>query len=65
MKKTIAELIDELSITNNKIFALVDKIEREEHTKDDATRCQALNLYRSRLKNAINSFFKERIEIKV
>jgi hypothetical protein len=65
MKKTIAELIDELSITNIKIFFLVDKIRANEHTKEDAKRTEELNLYRSKLKNAINSFFKEQEEIKV
>lgn len=65
MKKTIAELIDELSITNQKIFALVDKVQRNDHTKEEAKKLQDLNSYRSQLKNAINEFFKERIEAKV
>ena len=65
MKKTIAELIDELSITNLKLFFLVDKVQKNKQTKKDAKRMQDLNLYRSRLKNAINKFFKEKQELKV
>ena len=58
MLKTPAELIDELSITNCKIFALMDK-------GNDLEKVKALNKYRSELKNAINSYFNERQEIKV
>ena len=65
MKKTIAEIIDELTICNIKIFMLVDKIRANEHTKEDAKKTEELNLYRSRLKNAINEYFQERQEIKV
>lgn len=65
MKKTIAELIDELSVTNIKIFMLVDKIRKDEHTKEEAKKVEELNLYRSKLKNAINSFFNEKQEIKI
>jgi len=65
MKKTIGELIDGLSITNNKIFHLVDKVQRNEHTREDAKKIQDLNKLRSEYMNAINEFFKERIDIKV
>ena len=65
MKKTIGMLIDELSITNCKIFALVDKVQKNEHTKKDAKKIQDLNSYRSQLTNAINEYFKERQDIKV
>lgn len=65
MEKTLAELIDELSIVNNKIFELVGKVQRNEHIREDSTRIQDLNLYRSQLKNAINKKFQERQEIKV
>lgn len=65
MKKSIAELIDELSVTNIKIFFLVDKIRANQHTKEDAKKTEELNLYRSRLKNAINEYFGDREEIKV
>lgn len=65
MRKTIAEIIDELGITNMKIFALVDKVQKNEHTKEEAKKLQDLNSYRSQLKNAINTYFNERIEAKV
>jgi len=65
MKKTIGALIDELSITNNKIFHLVDSVQKNEHTKEDAKKIQDLNSYRSRLTNAINEHFDERQSIKV
>lgn len=65
MKKTIGSLIDELSITNCKIFSLVDKVQRNEHTKEDASKLQKLNSYRSQLTNAINEYFNERTDIKV
>ena len=66
MKKTIGELIDSLAITNNKIFYLVDKVQKDEHTREDAKKIQDLNKYRSELVNAINEFFKEgREDIKV
>ena len=54
MKKTLAQLIDELSITNIKIFMLVDKVQKNEHTKEDAKRIQDLNMFRAELMNAIN-----------
>ncbi|MEK9207986.1 MAG: hypothetical protein AAB922_05860 [Patescibacteria group bacterium] len=65
MKKTIAELIDELSVTNIKIFMLVDKIRANAHTKEEAKKTEELNLYRSRLKNAINEYFDQHQEVKV
>lgn len=65
MKKTIGELIDSLGITNNKIFVLVDKVQKDEHTKEDAKKLQELNSYRSQLVNAINEYFGERKDIKV
>ena len=65
MKKTIAHLIDELSVTNCKIFALVDLVQRNEHTKEDAKKLQDLNTYRSQLTNAINEYFGERKDIKI
>jgi hypothetical protein len=64
MNKTIAELIDELSIVNIKIYMLVDKVMVNEHTREEAKTIQDLNLQRSRLKNAINAHFNERQEIK-
>ena len=65
MKKTIGELIDELSIINIKIFMLVEKVQNNEHTREEAKKVQDLNLQRSKLKNAINEFFKENQEIKI
>ena len=66
MKKTIGELIDSLAITNNKIFHLIDKVQKDEHTREDAKKIQDLNKYRSELVNAINDYFKEgREDIKV
>jgi len=65
MTKNLGELIDELGITNNKIFYLVDKVQKNEHTKEDAKRIQDLNKYRSTLVNAINDYFNERQSIKV
>lgn len=58
MRKTLAELMDELSIVNCKIFALMDR-------GDDLEKVKSLNGYRSQLKNAINEHFDERLEIKV
>lgn len=65
MKKTIAQIIDELSITNIKIFFLVDKVQSNEHTKRDAKKLQDLNSYRSELVNALNEEFGDRKDVKV
>ena len=63
--KTIGELIDELSIVNNKIFYLVDKVQKNKHTRTDAKRIQDLNKLRGKLVNAINKYFRQRQGIKV
>ena len=65
MKKNLSELIDSLITTNIKIFMLVDKVQRNVHTVDDAKRIQDLNTYRSQLANAINEWAGERKEIKI
>ncbi len=65
MRKNIGELIDELIISNIKVFMLVDKVQKNEHSKEDAKKLQDVNSYRSQLKNAINEYFKERVEVKV
>jgi hypothetical protein len=65
MKKLKAQLIDELSITNCKIFYLVDKVQKNEHTLEDAKKIQDLNSYRSQLVNALNEEFGDKKEIKV
>jgi len=65
MKKTKAQLIDELSITNIKIFHLVEIVQNNVHTLEDAKKIQDLNSYRSQLVNALNEEFRERTDIKV
>jgi len=65
MKKSIAELVDELSIVNGKLYHLVEKIQSKNFDKSDAIKLQDLNSYRSQLKNAINEYFNERKEIKI
>lgn len=57
MRKTIAELIDELSIVNVKIALLIEK-------NGDGQKIQQLNRYRSELKNAITEELGGRKEIK-
>ena len=58
MKKTLAELVDELSIVNIKIFMLIEK-------NGDVIKLKSLNKYRSDLKNAINELQGDRQEIKI
>ncbi len=58
MKKSLSELIDELSIINIKIFMLM------EEDNFDSKKLKTLNRYRSDLKNAINEEFKQRQEVK-
>jgi hypothetical protein len=65
VRKSIGTLIDELGITNCKIFYLVDKVQKDEHTRDDAKKIQDLNKLRSDYVNAINEYFKEAQQIKV
>jgi hypothetical protein len=65
MKRTIGDLIDTLGITNIKIFYLVEKVQQNTHTKEDAKKIQDLNRFRSELVNAINTHFDERQDIKV
>lgn len=65
MKKTIATLIDELSVTNIKIYHLVEKIQKNKHTREDAKKAQDLNRFRSELCNAINRELKERENIRI
>lgn len=65
MKETIGSLIDKLSVVNIKIFMLIDKIQKNEHTKEDSFKCQQLNKYRSELMNAINKELGGRMEIKI
>ena len=65
MKKNIGELIDILSVTNIKIFYLIEKVQNNNFEKDDAKKIQDLNRYRSEITNSINEYFNERKEIKV
>jgi predicted glycosyltransferase involved in capsule biosynthesis len=65
MKKTLSALVDEITVTNIKIYHLVDKITKDEHTREDAKRAQDLNRYRSELCNVLNREFKERENIKI
>ena len=65
MKKTIGELCDALSVTNIKIFMLVDKVQKDEHTREEAKKLQDLNTHRSQLMNAINEEFGQRKEVKL
>ena len=64
MERTIGDLIDALSVTNCKIFYLIDKVQKNEHTKEDAKKIQDLNSYRGQLTNAINKRFNEIEQIK-
>lgn len=58
MKKSVGELMDELSIINIKLFMLM------EDDNFDQKKLKTLNRYRSDLKNAINKEFEQRQEVK-
>lgn len=64
MKKSIASLIDELSIANIKIYHLEDKVADNTHTKEDAKKIQDLNRYRNELVNALSEEFNQQVNIK-
>jgi len=61
----MGELVDGLGIVNIKIFFLVDKIQRNKHTRGDAKKLQDLNKLRSKYVNAINAEFNEMQDVKV
>jgi hypothetical protein len=65
MEKSLGELIDELSIVNIKSYMLVDKVRARTATVEDQIKIDDLNIYRSKLKNAINKHFGEYQEIKL
>lgn len=65
MRKTFGSLVDELSVTNTKIFFLIEKVQKDEYTREDAKKIQDLNKYRSELVNALNEYFQERQNVKV
>jgi len=64
LKKTIAELIDDLITIDMKSFYFVEKVRTNTHTAEDAKKIDDLNIHRSKLKNAINEYFDEGQEIK-
>ena len=45
--------------------SILDKVQKNEHTKEDTKKLQDLNSYRSQLKNAINEELGGRVEVKV
>jgi len=59
MKKSIGEMIDELSIANIKVFHLIDKVLADTHTREEAKKVQDINQHRSNLVNGINEYFKD------
>lgn len=59
MKKSFAQLLDEYITTNIKIYMLVDKVQKDQHTREDAAKIQSLNLQRSKLGNAINEYMND------
>lgn len=65
VKKSLGTLIDELSVTNIKIFMLVGKVQKNKHTKKDAKKLQDLNSYRVEIANHINRKFKQMEVVKV
>lgn len=65
MKKTLAEIIDELSVTNIKIFFLIEKIQDGKGSVEDGQKVQVLNKHRSELMNAISREMNQRERIKV
>ena len=44
---------------------LIEKVQKNEHTKAEAKKIQDLNSYRSKLVNALNEEFGDRSDIKV
>lgn len=65
MKKSLAEIIDELSVTNIKIFFLIEKLQDGKGTTEEAQKVQLLNKHRSDLMNAISQEFKQKERIKI
>ena len=63
--KSFSELIDSLTICNIKLFFLIERVNEDKHTREDASKIQKLNSQRSQLKNAINEKFNEEQEVKV
>lgn len=63
--ETIIEVMKELLEVNIEIFMLVDKVQKNEHSRIDAKNLQNLNTCRSKLVNSLNDEFKEGRVIKV
>ncbi len=62
MRKSVGELIDELSIVNVKIFHLVDVVDQSEDEKEvaeAAKKLHKLNRRRVELKNALDSILDQ------
>ena len=57
MNKSIGQLIDELCVTNLKVWALVERVEAKTNTVEDAWKMNKLVAYRSKLMSAINERF--------
>jgi hypothetical protein len=57
MKKSIAQLIDELCVTNMKIWALVERVEAKKNTVEEGQKMNKLVAYRTKLMAAINEFY--------
>jgi hypothetical protein len=58
--KTIGQLIDELTITNLKVWHLIDKVMDGTATREEAQAVQTFNLQRSELVRAIDRRLGER-----
>lgn len=65
MKKSIATLIDELCVTNMKVWALVERVEAKTNTVEEAWKMNKLVAYRTQLMNAINERFGDEAVTKV
>lgn len=65
MNKSLSELIDELSVTNIKIFFLIEKVQDGKASLEEAQKVQKLNAYRSKVMNAISEEFNQEGRIKV
>lgn len=65
IKKSVATLIDELIVTNLKIFYIVDKIQKNKHTRNDAKKAQDLNRFRSELCNALNKELMQKKNVRL
>ena len=65
MKKSIGQLIDELCVTNMKVWALVERVEAHTNTVEEGWKMNKLVAYRTKLMNAINEHFGDEAVTKV